>query len=362
MSNIPLSRTVLPDMEELQFYLNRIYASNQSTNNGPLVREFEGRLKDFLGVNHLFLTGNATIGLQIAMSVLDIPGKEVLNSAFSYVAAPNAIISANAKPVFVDINPQTFCIQPTLLEQSINERTGAILPTHVFNTVCDVEQIDLIAKKYNIPVVYDAAHSFGIQIGAESIFNFGDISVCSLHALKIFNSVEGGFIVTKDDGIAERIYEARYFGANRLNTGFNRLGFNGKNSEVHAAFGLANMKLIPELFQGRSASFHLYKKLLEGFPLQWQQIRDDISSNYSYLPVAFDSADTRCKVESALSSENISFRRYFQPSLNKLSFFYDSHSMPNAESLAERILCLPLFFGIDDEQIHKVCQVLSKAL
>ncbi len=360
LSNIPVSRTFLPDMEELQFYIAKIYVQNQTTNNGPLVREFEEKLKTYLGVKHLFLAGNATIGLQIAMNALNVAGKEVLTSAFSYVAAPSSIIAANARPKFVDIAADNFCIHPDLLEESISDYTGAILPTHVFNAVCDVERITSIAEKFGLPTVYDAAHSFGIKIGAESVFNFGDISVCSLHALKVFNAVEGGFITTSRDDLAEKIYETRYFGANRSNTGFNRLGFNGKNSEVHAAFGLANMSKLPDVFKEREDSYNLYRKLLSDLPIQWQVIRKDIVTNHSYLPLIFDSAITRIMVETALTSENISFRRYFQPALNRLPFFNDETQMPIAESVSERILCLPLFYGISRSQIERVCDAVCK--
>lgn len=361
-SIIPVSKTLLPDMDELQYYLERIYDQQQTTNNGPLVREFESKLKDYLGVKHLFLTGNATIGLQMAMHILDVKNKEVLTSAFSYVAAPSSILTANAKPRFVDINPGDLCIDAALLEKSINVHTGAIFPTHVFNTTCDVEQISSIASKYGLPIVYDAAHSFGVKLGGESIFNHGDISVCSLHALKVFNSVEGGFLVTSRDDLAEKIYETRYFGANRYNTGFNRVGFNGKNSEVHAAFGLANMAKLPAIFLERAESYNLYRKLLSGLPIQWQIIRSDIHTNHSYLPLLFDSAFTRIKVESALHSENISFRRYFQPALNLLPFFEDNTPMPVSEDVAERILCLPLYYGLSSSQINRVCDVVRKVL
>lgn len=352
----------LAPYKEVEVYLKKIYSNGIVTNNGPLVRELEEKLKEYLGVKHLFITGNATIGLQMAISALDIKNGDIINSAFSYVAAPSAIVSNSYRNVFADINPDTYCINPVDIEKKITSHTKAILPTNIFNTVCDTEAIQQIADKYNLKVIYDSAHSFGVKYEGKSVFTHGDVSVCSMHAYKVLNMVEGGFITTNDDEIAEKLYEVRYFGANRNNDGFNRIGFNGKNSEFHAAIGLANFKYLDISKQKRIEMYSLYFDMLKDFPLQWQKVNSKIESNYAYLPLVFENNKVATIVKRTLENKNIFTRRYFHPSLNKLDFLGNNQPMPIAESISDRILCFPFYFGLKDKEISFICNEIIQVL
>lgn len=346
----------LPPYDEVDKYFKNIYQNQIVTNNGPLVQELENQLKAILGVKHLLVVGNATIGLQMAIGALELDASEILTSAFSYVAAPSAIFANNCKSKFVDINKDDYCINSELIEQKITSKTKAILPTHIFNTVCDVEKIQTIADKYSLNVIYDAAHSFGVEYKKKSIFNFGDISVCSMHAYKCFNMIEGGFITTSDDHLAEKLYEIRYFGANRNNNGFNRIGYNGKNSEFHAAVGLANIKYIDEIRTKRKQLFELYQQLLKEVPVTWQKMEDDVKTNFAYLPLVFNDEKTVLKVLEVFNKKGIGCKRYFYPSLNENDFFGDFNTMKNSESISRRILCFPLYYDLTEEEVKIICK------
>lgn len=359
---IPVSKTFLPPKEELLSYIEKIYTEEQITNNGPLVKKLEKELKHRLGVRHLFLVGNATIGLQISINVLELEnGSEILNSAFSFVAAPSAIISNNCRPIFVDIDPLSFCMSPENLRAKITPKSGAILPTHLFNTSCDTEAIHNIAVEHRLPIIYDAAHSFGIKINGESIFCKGDISVCSLHALKIYSMGEGGFIATNRDDLAEKIYESRYFGMNE-DYHYKRIGFNGKASEFHAALGLTNLPYFEKIKYQRQKLYMIYQEELKSAPLRFQNISPNVTPNYSYIPIVLNEVEARENVEQSLKNCNIATKRYFYPSLNKLTFYNDSSTMVNSENLAERIICLPLYYGLKENDIQYICDIINKAL
>lgn len=352
----------LPPYKEVEKYLKKIYRTQTVTNNGPLVQELENQLKSILGVKHLWIVGNATIGLQMAVRALELNNNEILTSAFSYVAAPSAIFSNNCKSKFVDIAKDDYCINLDLIEQSITPNTKAILPTHIFNTVCDVEKIQTLADKYNLEVIYDAAHSFGVEFKGESIFKYGDISVCSLHAYKCLNMVEGGFVTTSNDYLAEKLYEIRYFGADRNNTGFNRIGYNGKNSEFHAAVGLANIKFIDIIREKRKNLFELYHNLLVNHPISWQKINSNVKTNYAYLPLVFENEQIVLKILENFNNKGIGCKRYFYPSLNENSFFKDTSFMKESESLSRRILCFPLYYDLKEEEVRKVCQEIIASM
>lgn len=358
---IPVSKAFLPPREELNAYIDKIYESGVVTNNGPLVNLLEQRLKDFLGVKHLFLVGNATIGLQVALRALELPaGSEVINSAFSFVAAPSAIVSNSCVPVFADIKANTFCIDVNSVKKKLTEQTSAILPTHLFNSICELDKLAEMAKKHNLPIIYDAAHSFGIRYNGRSIFCYGDISVCSLHAFKVFGMGEGGFICTEHSHIAEKIYEARYFGLSKENQ-FSGVGYNAKNSELHAAMGLAGMPYIEELFADRQQKYFLYKRLLSEYDVRFQWIPDQLDSNYSYVAIVFKNGFIRERVEHDLMAKGISSKRYFAPALHQLPFYHSSDTLANAEELADCILCLPNYFGLEDRQIMHICEQVIHA-
>jgi dTDP-4-amino-4,6-dideoxygalactose transaminase len=360
---IPLYKAYLPPYEEIEVYIRKIYANQVVTNNGPLVKALESELQKIIGVKHLLLVGNATIGLQMAVRALELEDDaEIINSAFSFVAAPSAVVTSNCKNKFVDIHPQTYCLDIEKLEAKITSKTRAIIPTHVFNTISEVEQIESLAKKHSLKVIYDAAHSFGVKYKGNSIFNYGDIAVCSLHASKFFSMVEGGFIATNNDEIAEKLFEVRYFGMDRNSKDFNRVGFNGKNTEFHAAVGLANLPYIDAFRAKRKQLFEIYAELLSGYPIQWQQINKEVTTNYAYMPLKFENEATVLKIQEKLSEMEIASRRYFYPSLNENTFLGDISEMPESEHLSRRILSFPLNFELKEEEVTAICNGIIESL
>ncbi len=261
VEKVYITKTYLPPIDEYIEYLKGIWDRTQLTNNGPLTRELEDRLKNVFQVKHVFFVSNGTIALQIAIKALELQG-EILTTPFSHVATSSSIAWEGCRPVFVDIDPNTLCIDPNLLEESITEKTTAIMPVHVYGIPCAVGKIEKIAKKHNLKVLYDAAHTFGSSYNGKSLASYGDISATSFHATKLFHTVEGGAIFTNDDDLAQRISHMRYFGLEGPSS-FWGLGINGNNSEFHAAMGLCVLPRIEELISKRKHICDLYDALLD---------------------------------------------------------------------------------------------------
>ena len=257
---INVTKSYLPDFDEYSQYLKGIWERVYLTNDGPLVRELEVQLKEYLGVKHLKFCTNGTIVLQMALKALDIT-KEVITTPFSYCATTNAILWAGCTPVFADIRPDDFCIDADLIEPLITENTQAIMATHVYGNACRIEQIQAIADRFNLKVIYDAAHTFGARYHDRSILSYGDVATCSFHATKVFHTVEGGCIVTDDDALAEKLTLYRSFG--HKNDDYYSIGINGKNSEFHAAMGLCNLPKVPQLIAARKQVFGWYDDRLD---------------------------------------------------------------------------------------------------
>ncbi len=322
--------------------LKRAWEKTWITNNGELVVELEEKLKLYLGVGNLWFCNNGTTVLQIALKALNITG-EVITTPFSYVATTNAILWENCSPVFVDINPLNFCIDVSKIEDSITEKTQAILATHVYGYPCDTPAIQAIAKKYNLKVIYDGAHAFGTEVYGRSIFNEGDISTCSFHATKLFHTGEGGCIITTDDDLAQKIFFYSHFGHKADD--YYSIGINGKNSEFHAALGLCNLKYFDGIKDVRKKQWLYYQSKLEKSNLQLLKLENEIKYNYAYFPVVFQNEQNLIKAIDALKIKNIIPRRYFYPSLNKLPYL-SYQACPVSESIASRIMCLPLFHDL----------------
>lgn len=356
---INVTKTHLPPLDEYYEYLKGIWERSWVTNHGPLVLELEEKLKDYLGVKHVFFVSNGTIALQIAIKSLQKRG-EIITTPFSYVATTSSIVWEGCKPVFVDINPDTLNIDVNKIENAITKDTIAILPTHVFGNPCDCDMIENIAKKHNLKVIYDAAHAFGVRNNNIPVANSGDISTFSFHATKIFHTIEGGAIVTNDDTLAHTLSYMRNFGHNGQEDFFG-LGINGKNCELHAAMGLCILPNIKQIIERRK---FLSMKYNEAFSekkelLKRPVISKDVDYNYSYYPLIFKNEETLLKVKSELNSQNINPRRYFYPSLNKLNYL-EPTSMPVSEDISKRILCLPLYNSLTEtEQLQIINLVLN---
>lgn len=355
---IPVTKPFLPPQEEYEKFLEGIWSREWITNNGPLVQDLEEQLKNYLGFRNLLLVGNGTIALQFAIKALDISG-EIITTPFSYVATTSSIVWEGCTPVFVDIDSETLNLDPNKIEPAITENTSAILATHVFGNPCDVEAIKEIADKHQLKVIYDAAHCFGTTYKGSSVFEWGDISTCSFHATKIFQTIEGGAVFSENQNLMERMYFMRNFGHDGPGN-FNGLGVNGKNSEFHAAMGLVNLKYVDDLLQRRKHQYQRYEKELKPESIQMLKLTDRDGFNFAYFSAVFESEATMNRVKTELEKKHIYARRYFYPSLNNLD--YVSGEMPISESVSARVLCLPLYHQLKKEEQELVIETIKKTL
>lgn len=353
---INVTKTFLPPIEDYIVYLREIWDSKHITNRSPLVILLEKKLKSYLGVKNLLFVSNGTIAIQLIIKALNLKG-EIITTPFSYVATTSTILWEDCKAVFVDIEPTTFCIDATLIEKSITPNTVAILATHVYGHSCNVEKIQEIADKYGLKVIYDAAHAFGINHNGHSILNFGNASTLSFHATKVFHTVEGGAVITNDDELFEKITLLHQFG--HTYDEYYYAGINAKNSDFHAAMGLCNLSKINQIITKRNEIIAQYNKLLEHIPVQ----RPIYYSSYngSYYPIIFNTEQLLLKVKEDLSKENIFTRRYFYPSLNLLPYVNYS-SCPVSEDISKRVLCLPLFYELDEADQTKIVSIIRNSL
>ncbi|MFC7773618.1 DegT/DnrJ/EryC1/StrS family aminotransferase [Flavobacterium sp. GCM10027622] len=353
---INVTKTFLPPLEDYQEQLQRIWQNQWLTNRGMLVLELEEKLKNYLSVSNIIVTNNGTIPLQIALKVLGNFG-EIITTPFSYVATTASIIWENCQPVFVDIHPEYLTIDETKIEAAINDKTTAILATHVFGNPCNVEAIDAIAQKHNLKVIYDAAHAFGITYNGKSIFEYGDVSTCSFHATKLFHTGEGGALFTKDEKLHHQLFYSHNFGHNGpLN--FHGLGINGKISELQAAMGLSVLPYMETISQERKKVVDFYNQNLNKSKLRVLKIRENSQWNYSYYPVIFENEAMLLKVQESLNNENIFPRRYFYPSLNKVEYV-KAPEMKVSESIASCILCLPLYVGLSTLELERIVSLIN---
>jgi dTDP-4-amino-4,6-dideoxygalactose transaminase len=353
---VNVTKSFLPSLEEYMSILKRAWDKKWITNNGELVQELEANLSRYLGVKHVLFCSNGTIVLQMALKALGIT-KEVITSPFSYVATTNALLWEGCTPVFVDIETNNFCIDPNKIESAITENTQAILATHVFGFPCNVELIEQIAEKYDLKIIYDGAHAFGCEYNSKSLLSYGDVSTCSLHATKIFHTVEGGLIVCDDDTIANKLSLYRSFG--HIAEEYFSIGINAKNSEFHAAMGLAIFPYLSQILERRKIIYELYryefrdKLQLPLFPI------DYFSYNYSYFPVVFDSEESLLQAQNVLLSNGINTRRYFFPSLNTLTFVNSKSICKDSEYTAQRILCLPIYPDLELDIVKKIISLIK---
>lgn len=355
---IPVTKPFLPPQESYQTYLDGIWKRHWLTNMGPLSNELELKLKDYLQLPHLLFVTNGTIALQLAIRALGLKG-EIITTPFSFVATTSSIVWEACTPIFVDIDQNSLNIDSNKIEEAITKNTTAIVATHVYGNPCDVYEIDRIAKKHSLKVIYDGAHAFGVKVDGKSIFEFGDISTCSLHATKLYHSTEGGLVITKDPTLLKRLAYMRNFGFDGPEA-FADLGINGKNSEFHAAMGLANLKYIDEIIQKRKALTEYYCKNLANFKGVIPIIKKHITHNYSYMPIIFDSEESLKKSLELLIRHEIFPRRYFYPSLASALPYLPNIKMVVTEDLAKRVLCLPLYFDLSFEEINLITRLILR--
>jgi dTDP-4-amino-4,6-dideoxygalactose transaminase len=354
---IPVTKPFLPPKEEVFKLLDEVWQRQWLTNNGPLVNELELKLKEYLDLPHLLYLNNGTIALQIAIKSLELKG-EIITTPFSYVATTSSIVWEGCKPVFVDIDPETFNIDPAKIESAISGNTSAILATHVFGNPCDIDVIEIIAKKYNLKVIYDAAHCFGTIYKGKSIFSYGDISTTSFHATKLFHTVEGGAVFSQNSDLIKVMAYMRNFGHDGPDRFFG-LGINGKNSEFHAAMGLVNLNYVANILEKRKIQSNIYNTFLKGLPLQYPSVSLHAQINFAYYPIVFESEEVTLKIKRALELNNIFPRRYFYPSLSSLNYL-NGEVTPIADSISSRILCLPLYQELTEAEQKMIAQIIFR--
>lgn len=362
--NIPVTQPFLPDLNEFIPYLEEIWDNRWLTNNGPFHQQLEVKLCEYLSVEHVSLFNNATIALITALQAMRIHG-EVITTPYSFVATSHSIMWNGLEPVFVDIDPTTFNIDPSKIEAAITPRTTAIMPVHCYSNPCDVEAIQKIADNYGLKVIYDAAHAFGINYKGQSLLKWGDLSILSFHATKVFNTFEGGAIISPDFKTKQRIDRLKNFGiADELTV--TAPGINGKMSEINAAFGLVQLKHIDKAMAQRQVIDARYRQELadvKGITLY--QHNAYANSNFSYFPILVedDYPLSRDDLYEKLKANNILSRRYFYPLISNMPMYRglpsaDARHLPEANSLAGKVLCLPIFTELTPtEQMQIIKQI-----
>lgn len=356
---INVTKTYLPPLEDYVKYLEKIWALGWVTNNGELVQELEKKLAEYLGVPYVQYVSNGTIALQIALRALDVQG-EVITTPFSYVATTNSILWEGCKPVFVDIDPQTLCIDASKIESAINEHTQAIMGVHVYGYPCDVKEIEAIAQKNNLRVIYDAAHAFGCKFNGTSLVNFGDLSTLSFHATKLFHTAEGGAIVAQTPEMAEKINKIKSFG--HIGVEYYMLGVNGKNSEFHAAMGLCVLPNVVNIAEKRKLICDTYNAELCNVGIPFSNIPENFEYNHAYYPVLFQNEEQLLRVKEILNVNMINPRRYFYPSLNTLPFLNTRQPCPVSEDISLRVLCLPLYDSLEIQDVKRISGLIKSAM
>lgn len=353
---INVTKTFLPPLEDYIKHVQRAFDKDWLTNRGQLVQELEKELKEYLGINHILLLNNGTTPLQIALKLLG-NGGEIITTPFSYVATTSAIVWEKLTPVFVDIHPEYLTIDETKIEAAITDKTTAILATHVYGNPCHVEEIDRIAKKHNLAVIYDAAHAFGVQYKGQSLLNYGDISTLSFHATKVFQTGEGGAAVVNNKDLEHPVFYSHNFGHNGP-LDFHGLGINAKMSELHAAMGLSVLPYMDQILEGRKKAVDFYDKYLDFSKISKIKLRENTQWNYAYYPIIFKTENELIAAEKRLNDEEIYPRRYFYPSLNNLPFV-KYQKMEVSEDIASRILCLPLSGELKLSEIRQIVTLLK---
>ena len=353
---IPVTKPYLPPLEEYTHYLEGIWKRQWLTNNGPLVNELELKVCDYLGIKNFIFLNNGTFAIQVALKALGITGN-VITTPFSYVATTSSLVWEGCKPVFVDIHPETFNIDPEKIEAAITAETTAILATHVYGNPCDVVKIDAIAKKHSLKVIYDGAHCFGVKYKGKSIFEYGDVSTASFHATKLFHTVEGGGVFTNNKELHKKMSLMRNFGHDGPEV-FSELGVNGKNSEFHAAIGLVNLKKVEAIIQKRKQLSINYDQKLGDIKLQKPKIDRSVEFNYGYYPVLFEDEKAAITCMTRLNRSQIFPRRYFYPSLVHLPYIQED-TLPISEDISKRVLCLPLYYELSFEEVDLICRIIN---
>lgn len=361
---ILVTQSSMPSLDEYIEEIKPIFDTKWLTNMGPEHQKLQKGLEEYLKVKHMTLFSNGHMALYSAIKALDLKG-EVITTPFTFISTTNAIVQNGLKPVFCDIEPDTYTIDSSKIESLITDKTCAIAPVHVYGNICDVDEIERIAKKHDLKVIYDAAHAFGTEYKGVGIGNFGDISMFSFHATKVFNTIEGGGASFNSDELVKELDLQKNFGITGPETA-EAIGMNAKMTEFQAAMGVCNLRHVSEEIEKRKKVIETYRKRLEGVKgIKLSKIQKDVKQNYAYFPVIFEEefGKTRDEVMDELAEHNIFTRKYFYPLITDFECYrneYDSHHTPIAKYMADRVLTLPLFADLPLEKVEEICDIILK--
>jgi len=365
MNRILVTRSSMPSFEEYCEEIKELWDSHWLTNMGIKHRTLQSELERVLDVPHVTLYTNGHLALENVISAMNLPrGGEVITTPFTFASTTNAIIRNGLNPVFCDINAEDYTIDVTKIEAMINDRTCAIVPVHVYGNICDVEEIERIAKKYGLKVIYDAAHAFGVKYKEKDISNYGDASMFSFHATKVFNTIEGGAVCFKDDALVQLLDDMKNFGIQGQEK-VAYVGGNAKMNEFQAAMGICNLRHLDEEIEKRKNVVERYKSHLEGIDgIKVCSEQKNVISNYAYFPVVFDEkifGASRNEVFEKLAENGIGARKYFYPLTNSFDCFhgkYDVNETPVAVHISKRVLTLPLYADLSAEDVDLICEII----
>ena len=362
-SKILVTRSSMPSMEEYIEEIRSIWDSHWLTNMGEKHKALQAELQKYMGVPAVELLTNGHMALELSLQAMNLQG-EVITTPFTFASTTHAIVRNGLEPVFCDIDPETYTMDVTQIERLITDRTCAILPVHVYGNICNIEEIERIAHKYGLKVLYDAAHTFGETYKGQGIGNFGDASCFSFHATKVFNTIEGGAVCYRDPDMGRRLYELKNFGIHGPEE-VDAVGANAKMNEFCAAMGLCNLRHVDEEIAKRRAVVERYREHLEGVDgLRLNVQQPEVRSNYAYFPVVFDEnlfGASRNEVMDALAQNGIGARKYFYPLTNAFECFhgkYDVDATPVALHVAKRVLTLPLYADLSMEDVDRICKIV----
>lgn len=361
--NILVTRSSMPGIDEYIDEIRPIWDSHWLTNMGPEHKKLQTELQQYMGVENVELLTNGHMALELSLQAMNLQG-EVITTPFTFASTTHAIVRNGLEPVFCDIDPVTYTMDVTKLERLITDRTCAIVPVHVYGNVCNIEEIERLAHKYELKVLYDAAHTFGETYKGQGIGNFGDVSCFSFHATKVFNTIEGGAVCYRDSDLGRKLYELKNFGIHGPEE-VDAVGANAKMNEFCAAMGLCNLRHVDEEIAKRKAVVERYRERLSNVDgLQLNVEQPEVKSNYAYFPVIFDEklfGSSRNEVFEALAKNGIGARKYFYPLTNTFACFckkYDVDETPVAHRIAKRVLTLPLYADLALDDVDYICDII----
>lgn len=360
-----VTKSSMPPLEDYIEEIRTLWDTHMLTNMGVKHKELEKRLQEYLDVPNVSLMVNGHMALELAIQAMDLSG-EVITTPFTFASTTHAIVRNGLTPVFCDIDPETYTIDADKIEALITDKTSAIIPVHVYGNICDVEKIETIARKYDLKVIYDAAHAFGETYKGKGIGSFGDASMFSFHATKVFNTIEGGAVCYANAEYGLDLYRLKNFGI-RGPEKVDYVGSNAKMNEFQAAMGLCNLRYVDAEIEKRKLVHEQYVERLSGIPgVQLGKQQENVKYNYAYFPVVFDEKEfgaTRNEVFDALAEKNVLTRKYFYPLTNTYDCFhgkYDVSKTPTALHISKRVLTLPMYADLDEASVDKICGVIRK--